>query len=185
MRQPRAVGHPRPRRRAGAGGPADRRRAAAGRRGHRRRHLPVQEQHRLGGQLIRLPRELSDRAGGRVLPDLRRAAALPGHPPAHLRGGQGAADAQGRDVLPESAGRAHLGGRVVGDHPQPPDHQHPRRAARRRREVPAPARHRRRLQHERVHHDAQGGHGLAGAGDDRGRCGVPRLLAGQPDPRDP
>ena len=38
----------------------------------------------------------------------------------------------------------------------PADHQHPRRAARRRRALPAPARHRRRLQHERDHDDAQG-----------------------------
>ena len=38
-----------------------RRRAAAARRGHRRRHLPVQEQHRLGRQLLRLPRELPGR----------------------------------------------------------------------------------------------------------------------------
>ena len=117
VRQPGAAGHPRPGRRAGARGPADRRRAAAGRRGHRRRHLPVQEQHRLGGQLLRLPRELSDRPGGRVLPDLRCAAAVPGHPPADLRRGQGAADAEGRHVLPVPARRAHLGGRLVGDHP--------------------------------------------------------------------
>ena len=137
------------------------------------------------GNSLRLPRELPDRAGGGVLPDLRCAAAVPGHPPAHLRRGQGAADAKGRHVLPEPARRAHLGGRVVGDHPQQADHQHPRRAARRRREVPSAARHRRRLQHVRVHHDAQGGHGRAGAGDDRVRRAVPRLLAGQPDPRDP
>ena len=115
MRQPDPVGHPRPRRRAGARRPADRRRAAAGRRGHRRRHLPVQEQHRLGGQLLRLPRELSDRARRRVLPDLRRAAAVPGDPAADLRRRQGAADAEGRDVLPVPARRAHLGRRVVGD----------------------------------------------------------------------
>ena len=116
VRQPDPAGHPRPRRRAGARGPADRRRAAAGRRGHRRRHLSVQEQHRLGGQLLRLPRELSDRAGRRVLPDLRRAAAVPGYPAADLRRGQGAADTEGRDVLPVAARRAHLGRRLVGDH---------------------------------------------------------------------
>ena len=55
MRQPGAAGHPRPCGRAGAGRPARRRRAAARRRGHRRRHLPVQEQHRLGRQLVWLP----------------------------------------------------------------------------------------------------------------------------------
>ncbi len=116
MRQPDPVGHPRPGRRAGPRGPADRRRAATDRRGHRRRHLSVQEQHRLGGQLLRLPRELSDRARRRVLPDLRCAAAVPGDPAAHLRRGQGAADAEGGHVLPVPARRAHLGGRVVGDH---------------------------------------------------------------------
>ena len=38
------------------------RRAAPPRGGHPRRHLPVQEQHRLGRQLLRLPRELPHRA---------------------------------------------------------------------------------------------------------------------------
>jgi hypothetical protein len=41
--------------RADPGGTARRRRQAAARGGHRRRHLPVQEQHGLGGQLLRLP----------------------------------------------------------------------------------------------------------------------------------
>ena len=53
--------------------------------------------------------------------------------------------ARGPDVLDRPARRAHLGRRQLGHHPQPADHQHPRRAARRRREVPAPARDRRRL----------------------------------------
>ena len=60
-------------------------------------------------------------------------------------------------VQREPAGRAHLGGRLQRDHAVPADHQHPRRAARRRGAVPAAARDRRRLQHERDHHDAQGG----------------------------
>ena len=38
----------------------DQRRAAPPGRRHPRRHLPVQEQHRLGRQLLRLPRELPD-----------------------------------------------------------------------------------------------------------------------------
>ena len=42
------------------------------------------------------------------------------------------------------------------DHPVPADHQHPGRAARRRRAVPPAARDRRRLEHERGHHAAQG-----------------------------
>ena len=86
----------------------------------------------------------------------RRADPVPGHPPAHLRRGQGAADAAGRGLLPVPAGRPHLGGRVQRDHPVPADHQHPRRAARGRREVPPAARHRGRLEHGRADHAAQG-----------------------------
>ena len=165
--------------------PAGRRRAAAGRRGHRRRHLPVQEQHRLRGQLLRLPRELPGRPGRRVLPDRRRAAPLPRHPPADLRRGQGAADPARRRLLPVPARRAHLGGRLQRHHPVAADHQHPRRAARRRRALPPAARHRRRLEHERGDDAAQGGVGAPGAGDDRGRGAVPRLHPGQPDPGHP
>ena len=88
---------------------------------------------------------------------LRRGAhPVPRQPPDLRRRRQGAADGAGRDVLHRPAGRAHLGGRVVGHHPQPPDHQHPRRAPRRRRALPAPPRHRRRLQHERVRDLPQG-----------------------------
>ena len=185
VRRPGPAGRPRQGRRADPRGPAGRRRAPAGRRGHRRRHLPVQEQHRLGGQLLRLPRELPGRPGGGVLPDRRRAAAVPGHPAADLRRRQGAADPARRRVLPVAAGRAHLGGRLVGDHPVPPDHQHPRRAARRRRALPPAARHRRRLEHVRGDHAAQGRLRHPGAGDDRGRGAVPGLHARQPDPGDP
>ena len=64
--------------------------------------------------------------------------------------------ARGRDVLHRPAGRAHLGGRVLGHHPEPPDHQHARRAPRRRRALPPPARDRGRLEHERVRHLPQG-----------------------------
>ena len=73
----------------------------------------------------------------------------------------------------------------VGHHPFPADHQHPRRAARRRRALPAAARHRRRLEHVRGHHPAQGRVGHARAGDDRGGRAVPGLHPRQPDPGDP
>ena len=43
------------------------------RRGHHRRRLPVQEQHRLGRQLLRLPRELPGGTARRVQPARRRA----------------------------------------------------------------------------------------------------------------
>ena len=42
-------------------------------------------------------------------------------------------------------------GHLVGDHPEPTDHQHPRRAACRRRAVSTSPRDRRRLEHVRVH----------------------------------
>ena len=57
---------PRPRGGADPRGSAHRRRAPSARGGHRRRRLPVQEQHRLGRQLLRLPRELPDLATGGV-----------------------------------------------------------------------------------------------------------------------
>ena len=53
------------------------------------------------------------------------------------------------------------------DHAVPADHQHPRRAARRRGAVPAAARHRRRLQHVRDHHAAQGRRDRPGAAHGR------------------
>ena len=134
-----------------------RRRAAAARRGHRRRDLPVQEQHRLGRQLLRLPRELPGRPGRRVQPARRRADPVPGHPAdrraAPARSPQ---TPRGASYSVSPARRAHLGGRLQRHHPVAADHQHPRRAARGRREVPPPARDRRRLEHERDHHDAQG-----------------------------
>jgi proteasome accessory factor A len=84
--------------------------SSACRGGHRGRRLPVQEQHRLGRQLLRLPRELPRRAARRVLPAGRRAHPVPGHAADHLRGGQGAADPARRGVLRQPARRAHLGG---------------------------------------------------------------------------
>ena len=67
----------------------------------------------------------------------------------------------------------------------PADHQHPRRAARRRRALPPAARHRRRLEHERGHHAAQGRHRRHRAADDRGRGGDARPDPGEPDPGHP
>ena len=68
-----------------------------------------------------------------------------------VRRRQGHPDAPRRDVLRLAARRAHLGGRLQRHHPEPADHQHPRRAARRRRALPPAARHRRRLEHVRDH----------------------------------
>ena len=113
------AGGPRPGRRADPRGPAGRRRAAAARGGHRRRGLPVQEQHRLGRQLLRLPRELPGLPARRVRPAVRRADPVPGHPAARRRRGQGAADPARCGVLPVPAGRPHLGGRLQRHHPLP------------------------------------------------------------------
>jgi peptide-methionine (S)-S-oxide reductase len=64
--------------------------------GHPRRHLPVQEQHRLGRQLLRLPRELPDRRATTSSGALHRGAhPVPGQPPDLCRCGQGAADRRG------------------------------------------------------------------------------------------
>ena len=137
------------------------------------------------GQLLRLPRELPGRPARRVRPAGRRADPVPGDPADHLRRGQGAADPARRGVLRQPAGRAHLGGRLLGDDPVPADHQHPGRAARRRGAVPAAARDRRRLEHERDDHAAQGRRDRPGAADGRGGHGDARPDAGEPDPGDP
>ena len=160
---------------------------AAPRRGVDPRHdLPVQEQHRLGRQQLRLPRELLHQPPRRPRPLRRGADPVPRQPPDLRRRRQGAAHRPRRHVLDRPARRAHLGGRQLGDHPQPPDHQHPRRAARRRRALPPPARHRRRLQHERVHDVPQGRRGGVHAADARGpQRRAARHDAGEPDPGDP
>ena len=98
-------------------GPGRRRPGAARRGGHRGRDLRLQEQHRLGRQLLRLPRELPRRPGWRVPAALRRADPVPGQPPDHLRRGQGGHDLQGRDLLREPARRPHLGGRLLAPPP--------------------------------------------------------------------
>ena len=67
-----------------------------------------------------------------------------------------------------------------------PDHQHPRRTARRRRAFPPPARDRRRLEHVRVRHVPQDRHDLHPPGHARGlldRAAGPD--AGEPDPGHP
>ena len=67
------------------------------------------------------------------------------------------------------ASRLLRGGGRARDHAQAADRQHPRRAARRRPEVPAAPRHRRRRQPVRGRHLPQGRHDRDRAGDDRGR----------------
>ncbi len=71
------------------------------------------------------------------------------------------------------------------DHAQAPDHQHPRRAARRRRPLPAPARHHRRRQPPRRRDPAQDRHDLARARHDRGRTPHRGLVRPAPGRRPP
>ena len=178
--------HPRQGRRADPRAAAGLGRAAPPRRGHPRRHLPLQEQHRLGRQQLRLPRELPHLASRRLRP-LRRGADPVLRVPSDLcRRRQGAADRPRGDVLHRPAGRAHLGGRVVGHHPEPTDHQHARRAPRRRRALPPAPRDRRRLEHERVRHLPEGRRHVDPAAHARGpEPGAARPHAGEPDPGHP
>ena len=82
---------------------------------------------------------------------------VPGHPPAHLRRGQGAADPARRGATASRQRAEHIWEGVSSATTRSPaDHQHPRRAARRRRALPAAARHRRRLEHGRGDDAAQG-----------------------------
>ena len=183
-RRPRA-GRPRQGGGADPGGAAGRGRDAAARGGHQRPGLPVQEQHRLGRQLLRMPRELPRRPPRRVRAHGRRADPVLRDPADLLRRRQGAARTPRRAVLHLAARRAHLGRRLVGDDALAPDHQHARRAARRRRALPAAARDRRRLEHERVDDVHEGRHHRPGVADGGGEHRDARPDAREPDPRDP
>ncbi len=101
-------------------------------------HIPVQEQHRLRGQLLRGCHEnyLVSRHGEFArLADCARSRSWSPARSWWVR--KGAADASGGLVLGQPARRAHLGRSVERHHALSPDHQHPRRAARGRRALPA------------------------------------------------
>jgi hypothetical protein len=107
-------------------------------------------------QLLRLPRELPRRARRRLLQVHRRADPVPRHPP-DLRGaGKVLQTARGAMYCISQRAEHIWEGVSSATTRQPADHQHPRRAARRRRALPPAARDRRRLQHERVHDVPQG-----------------------------
>ena len=78
-----------------------------------------------------------DEPARRPRPLRRGADPVPRQPPDLHRRRQGPADGAGSELLDRPARRAHLGGRLVGDHAQPPDHQHAGRAPRRRRAATA------------------------------------------------
>ena len=164
--------------RAGVHQPARRRDLGQGRRArHGRRRAPrgpgarhpadpaLQEQHRQQGRLVRLPRELPDEAGDAVLGDRAPPHAVLRHPPGGLRRRpRRHRRRRPHRRLPDQPARRLLRGRGrPRDDAEAPDHQHPRRAARRPGEVPPAARHHRRRQHER-------GLDLPQAGHDRRSC---------------
>ena len=175
-RHPRQGGRADPRAAARLG------RAAPPRGGHPRRHLPLQEQHRLGRQQLRLPRELPARRGATTSATTPRCSSRSSCParstPAPARCcRRRAAPCTASPSGPSTSGRACQ----LRHHPEPSDHQHPRRAPRRRRALPAPARDRGRLEHERVRHLPQGRRHLDPAAHARG----PEPGAPRPDPREP
>lgn len=155
--------------------------------GGRRRgdDLRLQEQRRRERQLLRLPRELPGRAGDRLRRGGGRAPAVPRHPAARVRCRPGRARTAGGDVRPQPAGRPGVGGRELGDDALETDHQHPGRAARGPRAPPAAARHRRRLEHGRADHLAQGRGVPPRAAHDRERHRDARARPGQPHPGHP
>ena len=181
VRLPLRPGGARPGRRDGSGPAGLLCPGAPQRRRHTRRDLPVQEQHRLGRQLLRLPRELPHHPARGTRGVQRGAHPVPREPPDLRRRRQDAANRPGCPLLPQPAGRTHLGGGLQCDHPLPAHHQHPRRTARQRRTVPPAARHRGGFQHERVRHVPQGRGMQHPAADAGGTVGG---AAGH-DPREP
>ncbi len=121
-------------------------------------------------------------------------------PPDRLRGGPGRTGPGWLAArLPDLAAGGLLRGRGrPGDDAEAADHQHPRRAALRRRQVPPAARHHRRCQPVRDLHLSQGRHDLARTVDDReqgphrrprhrrpGRRAQGGQPRSRPDPSDP
>ena len=133
-------------------------------------HPALQEQHRQQGRVLRHARELPDVPADRLRRD-RPAPHAVLHLPAgrHRRRSGGPGTGRARDRLPDlPAGRLLRGRGRSGDDPQAADHQHPRRAARRPREIPPAARHHRRRQPVGDRHLPQGRYDVPGAGHDRG-----------------
>ena len=179
LRRPRAPGvlharghHPARHRAVGQGGGAGHARrlpagrSAAGRLADRL----LQEQHRQQGRVVRRPRELPDAALHAVRRHRPAPDAVLREPPGlHRRRAGRDRPGRPRARLPAQPARRLLRGRGrPRDHAEAPDHQHPRRAARRPGEVPPAARDHRRRQPGRDLDLPQGRDHRAGAGDDRG-----------------
>ena len=147
--------------------------------------LSVQEQHRLGGKLLRMSRELPGGPPGRVRADGGCAHPVLRHAADLLRRREGPARTARSPILHLAARRAHLGGRLERDDALETDHQYEGRAARGRRAVPAPPRDRGRFQHERVDHVHEGRHHRSGAADGGVQQRDARPHPREPDPGDP
>src|SRR2546426_958694 len=146
-----------------------RRNGAAARGGSFRRDLHLQEQHGLPGQHVRLPREFPDAAGRGFLEGDRAAHSLLRHAADLRRRRQGPQGLRQGPALHLPAGPAHPREDVVVHDLVPQHHQHPRRAPRRRGEIPPAPHHRRRFQHVGDRDLPEGRDGRAGPLDDRGR----------------
>ncbi len=138
---------------------------------------PLQEQHRQQGGVVRRPRELPDAPVDAVRRHRPAPHAVLRQPPGRHRCRAGRHRAgRPRARLPDQPARGLLRGRGrPRDDAEAPDHQHPRRAARRPGEVPPAARHHRRRQPGRGVDVPQGRHHRAGAVDDRGPVPGPGL----------
>ncbi len=160
---------------AGASHPGRAGRGAAG----------LQEQRGRQGRLLRHPRELSGPAPGAVPVDRGRpAAVLRGPPGAGRCRSSGAGPVLRGPRVPDQPARGlHRGRDRPGDDAETAHHQHPRRAALVRGEVPPAARHRRGRHVVRCGHPVAAGHHQSGAGSHRGRTGA-RARAGRPGGRD-
>ena len=172
----RARGDQRPRRRplrqGGRRGDGHRRRA--GQPEPRPLRPALQEQHRRQGRLVRHARELPARAQHPVRPGGHPVHRVPDLPSGDHRSrpGRGGAGQPAARLPDQSASRLLRGGGRAGDHPQPPDHQHPRRTARRRQPAPTPARDHRRREPVGDLDLPQGRYGVLGAAGHRGRPGA-------------
>ena len=151
--------------------------------GHRRRagqpeprplRPAVQEQHRRQGRLVRDARELPARAQHPVRPGGDPVHRFPDLPAGDHRSrpGRGGAGQPAARLPDQPTSRLLRGGGRAGDHPQPADHQHPRRTARRRQPAPTAARDHRRREPVGDLDLPQGRYGVLGAAGHRGRAGA-------------
>ncbi len=185
VRRHHRPGGPRQGGRAHRRGPAAPGREATPRGRHLRPHPALQEQHGLRGKLVRLPRELSGQSG-RVVPALaeglipffvtRQIFAGAGKVLQTPRGFHYCLSQRAQHICQEISGATTSSRSIINTRDEP--HADAER-------VPAPARHRGRLQHVGGSDLAQGRHDRVDPGHDRGRLlrsGLQPAVAGPGDP---